>query len=85
MLLPRHAFGAAGLGTEFMAKQVAEMEVEAATMELPDTKTVRFRWPDGYTVNFKTGQFITLYFPDTPNYKLALIFRAGSRLLRGDR
>jgi len=54
-----------------MAKQVAQMEVEAVTMELPDTKTVRFRWPAGYEVDFKTGQFITLYFPDTPNYKRA--------------
>ena len=47
------------------------MEVELVTMELPDTKTVRFRWPAGYTVEFKTGQFITLYFPDTPSYKRA--------------
>ena len=54
-----------------MAKQIAEMEVDAVTMELPDTKTVRFRWPAGYDVEFKTGQFITLYFPDTPSYKRA--------------
>src|SRR5687767_15631713 len=60
-----------GAGTTFMAKQIAEMEVDAVTMELPDTKTVRFRWPAGYNVDFKTGQFITLYFPDTPAYKRA--------------
>ena len=54
-----------------MAKQVVEMEVELVTMELPDTKTVRFRWPAGYSVDFKTGQFITLYFQDTPTYKRA--------------
>ena len=40
-------------------------------MELPDTKTIRLKWPDGYDVQFKTGQFITLYFPDTPEYKRA--------------
>ncbi len=54
-----------------MAKQVAEMAVESAQMELPDTKTIHLQWPDGYDVEFKTGQFITLYFPDTPGYKRA--------------
>jgi ferredoxin-NADP reductase len=54
-----------------MAKQVVEMEVGLVTMELPDTKTVRFQWPAGYEVDFKTGQFITLYFPDMPGYKRA--------------
>src|SRR5215475_1428966 len=54
-----------------MAKNIAEMVVEATHMELPDTKTVRLKWPQGYDVDFKTGQFITIYFPDTPNYKRA--------------
>ena len=54
-----------------MAKLIAEMEIETATMELPDTKTVRLKWPAGYDVDFKTGQFITVYWPDTPNYKRA--------------
>jgi ferredoxin-NADP reductase len=54
-----------------MAKQIAEMEVEIATMELPDTKTLRLKWPEGYDIDFKTGQFITVYFPDTPAYKRA--------------
>ena len=54
-----------------MAKQIAEMEIEKVTMELPDTKTIRLKWPDGYDVDFKTGQFITLYWPDTPTYKRA--------------
>jgi len=54
-----------------MAKQIAEMIVESATMELPDTKTLRLRWPPGYDPEFKTGQFITLYFPDSPAYKRA--------------
>lgn len=54
-----------------MAKQIVEMPVETVTMELPDTKTVRLKWPEGYDVEFKTGQFITLYFPDTTNYKRA--------------
>src|SRR5271154_1851944 len=54
-----------------MAKQIVEMLVEAATMELPDTKTLKLQWPEGYDVEFKTGQFITLYFPDTAAYKRA--------------
>lgn len=40
-------------------------------MELPDTKTLKLKWPEGYEVDFKTGQFITVYWPDTPNYKRA--------------
>src|SRR5207247_223542 len=28
-------------------------------------------WPEGYNPDFKTGQFITLYWPDTPGYKRA--------------
>src|SRR5664279_5791030 len=54
-----------------MAKVIAEMLIDAATMELPDTKTVKLKWPDGYDVEFKTGQFITLYWPDDPSYKRA--------------
>jgi toluene monooxygenase electron transfer component len=54
-----------------MPKQLAEMEVSAVKLELPDTKTVRLQWPAGYEIDFKTGQFITLYFPDTPMYKRA--------------
>ncbi|MGD1086537.1 MAG: FAD-binding oxidoreductase [Verrucomicrobiota bacterium] len=54
-----------------MVKQIVEMQVEAATLELPDTKTLRLRWPDGYDADFKTGQFITVYFPDAPAYKRA--------------
>ena len=54
-----------------MAKQIVEMEIEKVTMELPDTKTIRLKWPEGYNVDFKTGQFITLYWPDTPSYKRA--------------
>jgi ferredoxin-NADP reductase len=54
-----------------MAKQIAEMLVETATMELPDVKTVRLKWPEGYDVEFKTGQFITLHWPHKPKYKRA--------------
>ena len=54
-----------------MAKAIVEMRIEAATMELPDTKTIRLQWPEGYDVDFKTGQFITLFWPDTPAYKRA--------------
>ncbi len=54
-----------------MAKIIAEMVIESAVMELPDTKTIKLKWPEGYAVEFKTGQFITLCWPDTPNYKRA--------------
>src|SRR6267154_449517 len=54
-----------------MAKEILEMVVETATMELPDTKTLKLKWPDGHNPEFKTGQFITLYWPDTTNYKRA--------------
>ena len=56
---------------ETMAKIIAEMVIEAAPMELPDTKTIKLKWPEGYDIEFKTGQFITIYWPDTPNYKRA--------------
>jgi len=54
-----------------MAKEILEMSLELATMELPDTKTIRLKWPDGHNPDFKTGQFITLWWPDTPTYKRA--------------
>jgi ferredoxin-NADP reductase len=54
-----------------MPKSVAEMAIEAAIMELPDTKTIRLQWPADYGVEFLTGQFITLAWPDTPTYKRA--------------
>ena len=54
-----------------MPKAAAEMLIESVKMELPDTKTVHIKWPDGYDVEFKTGQFITTFWPDTPNYKRA--------------
>ena len=54
-----------------MAKEILEMPIESVTMELPDTKTLKLKWPDGHNPEFKTGQFITLYWPDTTNYKRA--------------
>jgi ferredoxin-NADP reductase len=54
-----------------MAKLIAEMVIDEAKLELPDTKTIKLKWPEGYEVDFKTGQFITLYWPDTPAYKRA--------------
>ena len=54
-----------------MAKQIADMSIESVVMELPDTKTIRLKWPAGYEQEFKTGQFITLYWPDTVSYKRA--------------
>jgi ferredoxin-NADP reductase len=54
-----------------MAKKVVKMEIESVKMELPDVKTIRLKWPHGYDSDFKTGQFITVYWPDTPKYKRA--------------
>jgi len=54
-----------------MAKQTVEMEIESVKMELPDVKTIRLKWPNGYDSDFKTGQFITIYWPDAPKYKRA--------------
>ena len=54
-----------------MAKIIADMPVESVKMELPDTKTIRLAWPEGYEVDFKTGHFITVAWPDTPGYKRA--------------
>src|SRR5437588_2955035 len=54
-----------------MGKVIAEMDIESVKMELPDTKTIRLKWPPGYEPDFKTGQFITLFWPDTPAYKRA--------------
>jgi len=54
-----------------MARTIMEMTVESVKMELPDTKTLRVTWPPDYEIEFKTGQFITLAWPDTQNYKRA--------------
>lgn len=54
-----------------MAKPIVEMLVEKVTTELPDTRTLRLKWPEGYNPDFKTGQFITVSFPERPNYKRA--------------
>ena len=43
------------------------MEIEQVTMELPDTKTLKFKWPEGYDLDFKTGQFITGWWPHHRN------------------
>ena len=54
-----------------MAKNTTEMVIEATRTELPDTKTLMLKWPEGYNPDFKTGQFITVYYPDAPTYKRA--------------
>ena len=54
-----------------MPREATEMAVSAVTVEAADTKTIRLEWPPGYEVPFKTGQFITCYWPDEPNYKRA--------------
>jgi ferredoxin-NADP reductase len=52
-------------------RTAVEMQVERVTAEVADTKTIRLRWPEGYEVDFKTGQFITMYWQDAPDYKRA--------------
>ena len=54
-----------------MSREAAEMIVGAVTVEASETKTIRLNWPAGYEINFKTGQFITCYWPDEPAYKRA--------------
>jgi ferredoxin-NADP reductase len=54
-----------------MAKPFVQMPVESVTPEIPDTRTLSLRWPEGYAVEVRTGQFITLFWPDTPQYKRA--------------
>lgn len=54
-----------------MAKTITLMPIEAVIPEVPETKTIRLRWPEGYDVDFRTGQFITLFWPDSPQYRRA--------------
>lgn len=54
-----------------MAREPVEMMVESVTLEAPDSKTIQLRWPEGYDPDFKTGQFVTAYWPDEPDYKRA--------------
>src|ERR1043165_6201172 len=54
-----------------MPKLTVEMVIEDAVMELPDVKVLRLKWPSDYATDFKTGQFITVYWPDSPTYKRA--------------
>jgi ferredoxin-NADP reductase len=54
-----------------MAREATEMMVESVTLEVPDSKTIQLRWPEGHNPDFKTGQFITCYWPDELEYKRA--------------
>lgn len=54
-----------------MAKVAALMRVEKVTTEAPEVKTLRLRWPEGHAVDVRTGQFITVFWPDAPTYKRA--------------
>ena len=54
-----------------MTREATEMLVESVVLEVPDSKTIRLKWPEGYDPSFKTGQFITCYWPDEPGYKRA--------------
>lgn len=54
-----------------MPREATEMTVDTVTIEVPDTKTIKLKWPAGYDMKFLTGQFITCYWPDEPSYKRA--------------
>ena len=54
-----------------MAKLKVQMKIGKAIMELPDTKTIRLEWPEGYEIDFLTGQFITVYWSHKQKYKRA--------------
>jgi glycine betaine catabolism B len=54
-----------------MAREATEMAVASVSIEVPEVKSIRLQWPDGYNPDFKTGQFITCYWPDEPNHKRA--------------
>src|SRR5262245_38178582 len=54
-----------------MPREAIEMTVASVTVEVSDTKTISLAWPDGHDPDFKTGQFITVYWPEDPEYKRA--------------
>ncbi|HZL42816.1 MAG TPA: FAD-binding oxidoreductase [Verrucomicrobiae bacterium] len=54
-----------------MSREAVEMAVGAVVIEVGDVKTIRLNWPAGYDMAFKTGQFITCFWPDEPAYKRA--------------
>ena len=54
-----------------MSREATEMVVSSVSLEASETKTIRLNWPTGYDLQFKTGQFITCYWPDEPSYKRA--------------
>ncbi len=54
-----------------MAKIITEMSVEKVTPEAEDVKTLVLRWPENYDVEVRTGQFVTVFWPDSPSYRRA--------------
>ena len=54
-----------------MTKPIVEMVIESVTMECWTRRPFVLTGRKGYDPDFKTGQFITLFWPDTPNYKRA--------------
>src|SRR5690242_5772519 len=47
------------------------MSCTRVTDETPDVRTFRLDWPAGVNFQFKTGQFITVWFPTDPATKRA--------------
>jgi ferredoxin-NADP reductase len=54
-----------------MSREATEMVVSSVSLEASETKTIRLNWPANYDFQFKTGQFITCYWPDEPGHKRA--------------
>lgn len=54
-----------------MSREATEMTVSTVTVEVADTKSIRLQWPEGYDMDFRTGQFVTCFWPDEPAYKRA--------------
>ncbi len=54
-----------------MAITVVDMPITKVVQETHDTRTFRLQPPDGFDMNWKTGQFITVNYPEDPKTKRA--------------
>ncbi len=54
-----------------MPRKITEMACIQVTEETPDVRTFRLAWPSEVDFQFRTGQFITVWFPRDPATKRA--------------
>lgn len=54
-----------------MPRNIQEMVCTRVVDETHDVRTFTLQWPDGVEYKFKTGQFITVWFPAEPKIKRA--------------